>query len=72
MSWWSREGREPSFHFPIQRNAGRAKRVKAEDKMSPKAGEEQEEPFFKQSGGCIQGLRARSREMGQREALPDA
>lgn len=72
MSWRSGEGREPSFHFPIQRNADRAKRVKAEDKMSPKAGEEQEGPFFKQRGASIQGLHAGSREVGQREALPDA
>ena len=45
------EGREPAFHFPIQRSGGWARRVKAEDRMSPKAGEEQKEPLLEQTGG---------------------
>ena len=68
------EGRDPAFHFPIQRSGGWARRVKAEDRMSPKAGEEQKEPLLEQTGGVpgtgtsVQG----SREVGQREALPAA
>ena len=72
ISCRSGEGREPAFHFPVQRSGGWARRVKAEDRMSPKAGEEQKEPLLEQTGSSTGTSVQGSREVGQREALPAA
>ena len=64
-----RGGERTRFSLPNSEKWRTARRAKAEDRMSPKAGEEQKEPLLEQREGCGASVQG-SREMGQREVLP--
>ena len=64
-----RGGERTRFSLPNSEKWRTARTAKAEDRMSPKAGEEQKEPLLEQREGCGASVQG-SREMGQREVLP--